>query len=155
MALFLSTYVNKIDKKGRISIPAPFRSTLTSQNFNGIVAYPSFVYECIEACGMDRIERLSESIDNLDPFSTERDAFATSILGGCVQLAFDGEGRIGLPESLIDVAKLTEKAVFVGKGQTFEIWDPVKFEVYAEQARELAKKNRGALSLRPKQENGK
>lgn len=147
MALFLSTYVNKIDKKGRVSVPALFRSALANQNFNGIVAYPSFLYECIEACGMDRIEKLSESIDDLDPFSEERDAFATSILGGSIQLSFDGDGRVLLPEQLITVAKLEDKATFVGKGKTFEIWNPGIFEAYAQNARKLAKEKRGALSL--------
>jgi MraZ protein len=146
--------VEREGQKGRVSVPALFRSALASQHFQGVVAYPSFVYPCIEACGMDRIERLSESIDNLDPFSEERDAFATSILGGCVQLALDGDGRILLPQSLVEIAGLDEQAVFVGKGQTFEIWAPQKFEEYAAKARDLAKQHRGALSLRPKNAGG-
>lgn len=150
MALFLSTYTNKIDKKGRVSVPAPFRASLASQHFNGIVAYASFVHPCVEACGIDRIERLSESIDDLDPFSEERDAFATSILGGCVQLGFDGDGRVLLPELLISEASLSDRAVFVGKGQTFEIWKPETFEEYSTKARELARDRRGNLSLRNK-----
>lgn len=147
MALFLSTYINKVDKKGRISIPALFRSVLTSQNFSGIIAYPSFVHECVEACGMERIEKLSQSIDNLDPYSEERDAFAASILGGCEQLSFDTEGRVMLPGKLIDFAGIKEQAVFVGKGQTFEIWSPGKFEAYSKKAKELAKQHRASLSL--------
>lgn len=147
MALFLSTYVNKIDKKGRISVPANFRNTLNDQAFKGIIAYPSFVNGCIEACGMDRIERLSESIDDLDPFSDERDAFATAILGGSMQLPFDGEGRVMLPESLISEAQISAKAVFVGKGATFEIWNPEQFESYSAKAKDLAHRQRGALRL--------
>lgn len=103
---------------------------------------------------MARIERLSESIDNLDPFSDERDAFATSILGGSQQLAFDSEGRVSISEELIATAKLTEKAVFVGKGATFEIWDPATFEEYSTAARELAKKQRAVLSLTSKNRGG-
>lgn len=154
MSLFLSTYINKIDKKGRISVPAPFRAVLTGQHFSGIIAYPSFVYECIEASGINRIEKLSESIDSLDPYSEERDAFAASILGGCVQLSFDSDGRVTLPESLIEIAHLTEQAVFVGKGQTFEIWEPKAFESYAEKARSMAKERRGALRLTPNTPKG-
>lgn len=150
MALFLSTYVNRIDKKGRVSVPAPFRSVLANQHFPGIVAYPSFVHECIEACGMERMEKLSESIDGMDPYSEQRDAFAASILGGCVQLSFDAEGRVLLPEKLIAVAKLKEQAVFAGKGQTFEIWSPEVFESYADKARAMAKQHRGALSFQQK-----
>src|SRR4051812_17549324 len=131
MALFLSTYVNKLDKKGRISVPAPFRTVLAEQKFAGIVAYGSFINPCIEGCGFDRIERLSASIDALDPYSDERDAFATTILGGSMQLAFDSEGRVFLPESLIELARIVDQAVFVGKGATFEIWEPTTFNAYA------------------------
>lgn len=147
MALFLSTYQNRIDKKGRISVPAPFRALLVKEEFPGIIAYPSFVNPCIEACGVKRISRLSDSIDALDPFSAERDAFATSILGGSVQLAFDGEGRVMLPAELLETAQITELATFVGKGETFEIWNPKQFEEYAEKARALAKNARATLQL--------
>jgi MraZ protein len=147
MALFLSTYVNKIDKKGRVSVPAPFRAVLANQAFSGVVVYGSFINPCIEGCGIERIERLSASIDALDPYSDERDAFATTILGGSAPLAFDSEGRIFLPESLITLAKLSEQAVFIGKGATFEIWEPVTFNHYAETARELARDKRASLRL--------
>ncbi len=148
MGLFLSTYTNRIDKKGRVSVPAPFRAVIANEHYAGIVAYASFVNPCVEACGMARVEQLSSSIDHLDPFSEERDAFATAILGGSVQLPFDGEGRVLLPENLLDIAKLKENAVFIGKGQTFEIWSPERFKTYADKAREVAKNARAALQLK-------
>ncbi len=147
MALFLSTFVNKIDNKGRVSVPAQFRLSLTNENFSGIIIYESFVNDCIEGCDMERIKKLSDSIDNLDPFSEERDSFATTILGGAVQLSFDSDGRVILPESLLKKAKIKDKAVFVGKGPTFEIWQPEKFEIYASKAKENAKEKRGSLRL--------
>jgi MraZ protein len=147
MALFLSTYTNKIDKKGRISVPAGYRAVLKGQKFSGIIIYPSFINDCIEACGIDRIERLSESIDNLDPYSEERDAFATAILGGAQQLAFDSDGRVVLPASLLEENSISEQALFIGKGATFEIWNPVKFAKYADRARDIAKKQRHVLRL--------
>jgi MraZ protein len=148
--LFLSTYTNKIDKKGRVSVPALFRTSLSQQEFPGIIAYSSFINPCIEACGMNRIEVLNQTIDNLDPYSESRDAFATTIMGGCVQLAFDSEGRIVLPETLIEFAKLENQACFVGKGATFEIWNPQDFEDYASKAREIAKKDRQTLQFIPR-----
>jgi MraZ protein len=148
--LFLSTYTNKIDKKGRVSVPASFRPYLLQQTFPGIIAYSSFINPCIEACGINRMETLNQTIDSLDPYSESRDAFATTILGGCVQLAFDGEGRIILPENLIKFANLEEQACFVGKGATFEIWSPENFEAYAARAREIAKQDRMALQFTPK-----
>ena len=152
MALFLSTFINKIDSKGRISVPAQFRMALSNAallgtEFSGVIIYESFVNSCIEGCDIGRIKRLSDSIDELDPFSESRDAFATTILGGAVQLAFDSDGRVILPANLIAVADLKDKAVFVGKGTTFEIWQPERFEEYAKKAKENAKDNRNLLRL--------
>jgi MraZ protein len=145
MALFLSAFEKQIDKKGRVSVPPTIRAVLSAQNFNGMVAYPSFVRPCIEACGMERLEKLHARIESLDPFSEEHDAFATAILGGSVQIAFDNEGRAVLPEALLAAAGITDTVVFVGKGATFEIWAPASFAKHQEAARAAALKNRLAL----------
>ena len=147
MALFLSTFAKKIDKKGRVSVPAQFRAALTEESFGGIIVYSSFVHGCIEACGMSRIEKLSAGIDNLDPFSDERDAFATAVLGGSSQLQFDSEGRVMLPPELMTASNIVEDVVFVGKGPTFEIWEPKQFEEYSIKARKLALEKRSSLRL--------
>ena len=147
MALFLSTFTNKVDSKGRVSVPAQFRASLVKKDFSGIVVYESFVNDCIEGCDIERIKKISESIDNLDPFSEERDAFATTVLGGSVQLSMDNEGRVVLPESLLKTAKIKDSVVFLGKGSTFEIWQPAKFEEYAAKAKKEAKSKRNLLRL--------
>ncbi|MBY0408321.1 MAG: division/cell wall cluster transcriptional repressor MraZ [Rickettsiales bacterium] len=147
--LFLSTYQNRIDKKGRVSVPASFRAALAGQEFSGIVAYGSLLHACIEGCGMNRFMKLNERIEMLDPFSEERDAFATTIFGESVQLPFDGEGRIMLPEHLISTAGISEQAVFVGKGEIFEIWEPKAFGEHAARAREVARDKRFQLRGTP------
>ena len=78
--MFLSSFENKLDKKGRVSVPATFRSHLTSMGYNGFISYPSFNHTALEACSQDRIEKLSNTIDSLNPFEENRDYFATSIL---------------------------------------------------------------------------
>ena len=75
----LSSYENKLDKKGRVSVPATFRSHLSSMGYNGFISYPSFNHDALEACSQDRIEKLSDTIDTL-PFEEKRDYFATSVL---------------------------------------------------------------------------
>jgi len=147
MALFLSTFTNKVDAKGRVSVPAQFRSSLVNDNFSSMVVYESFINDCIEGCDLERIKKISESIDDLDPYSEERDAFATAVLGGSVQLSIDGDGRVILPENLLKKAKIKDQAVFVGKGSTFEIWHPEKFEEYMKQAKSQAKSKRNLLRL--------
>jgi MraZ protein len=145
MALFLSTIEKQIDKKGRVSVPPTFRAVLAAQNFNGMIAYASFTNPCIEACGMERIEKLYARMESLDPFSEEHDAFTTSILGGSTQLAFDSEGRVVIPEALLTMAGITDVGVFVGKGATFEIWAPELFKSQQARMRELALARRLSL----------
>ncbi len=148
MALFLSTFTNKVDAKGRVSVPAQFRAQLVNKDFSGIVVYESFINDCIEGCDVERIKQISDSIDNLDPFSEERDAFAAAVLGGSSQIAIDGDGRVILPEILLKKAKIKGLAVFVGKGSTFEIWEPKKFEEYMAKAKQDAKAKRNLLRLK-------
>ena len=71
--MFLSTYENKLDKKGRVSVPASYRSYLTNIGYNGIICYPSFNHQCIEAWPQDRIEKISNAIDSLNPFEEKKD----------------------------------------------------------------------------------
>lgn len=145
MKIFLSKYIYNIDKKNRVSVPVSYRAILADQTFNGIIAYPSFRNKCIEACSISRLNELSQIIQNLDPYSDERDAFETIILGEAVQLGFDNEGRIILPKSLLDHAEMVNEACFVGKGLMFEIWKPENFEVYLSNAKVVAQNNRLTL----------
>ena len=145
MNIFLSKYLNKIDKKGRVSIPAGYRGALAKENFNGIIVYPSFKNNCIECCSMSRLEELSKIIQNLDPYSDERDAFETIVLGEAVQLQFDSEGRVILPSYLMEQVGISTQGCFVGKGLVFEIWNPDQFEAHRKCAKEIAQGNRQIL----------
>ena len=143
--MFLSTYENKMDKKGRVSVPASFRSYLSNLGYNGVVCYPSFNNQSIEAWPQDRIEKISNSIDNLNPFEEKRDFFATSILSESTNLQFDSEGRISLTSKLLKHAKIKNSMVFVGQGKTFQIWEPTAFEKFKTNARKKSNLNRSSL----------
>ena len=143
--MFLSTYENKIDKKGRVSVPASFRSYLSNLGYNGVVCYPSFNNQSIEAWPQDRIEKISNAIDTLNPFEEKRDFFATSILSESTNLQFDSEGRISLTTKLLKHAKIKNSMVFVGQGKTFQIWEPIIFEKFKVNARKKANINRPNL----------
>jgi MraZ protein len=139
LALFLSTFVNKVDRKGRVSVPATFRAALSGQNFNGIIVFPSFKLPALEASGIDRMEEMSDRIDALAEFSEDREALS-SILADAQQLPFDGEGRIVLPEALGQHAGIAETATFVGLGRTFQIWEPQRFAKHQQEMRERARR---------------
>ena len=143
--MFLSNYENKIDKKGRVSVPATFRSHLNSLGYNGFISYPSFNHSALESCSQDRIEKISNTIDSLNPYEEKRDYFATSILSESENLQFDTEGRISLSNKLLDHAKIKNNVLFVGLGKTFQIWEPNNFEKFKTLARKKAFKNRSNL----------
>ena len=143
--MFLSTYENRIDKKGRVSVPADFRSHLSNLGYNGVICYPSFNNLSIEACSQDRIEKLSTSIDSLNPFEEKRDFFATSVLSESSSLQFDSEGRVLISEKLLSHAKIKNNILFVGLGKTFQIWEPKSFETFKVVARKKAYQNRSNL----------
>jgi MraZ protein len=144
VALFLSTFVNKVDRKGRVSVPATFRAALAGQTFNGIVAFRSFKLPTVEGSGIDRIEEMSARLDGLEQFSEEYDNLA-SIFADAQQLPFDGEGRIVLPENLVEHAGIGETAAFVGLGRTFQIWEPEAFKRHQAEIRDRAKRQGATL----------
>ena len=149
--MFLSSYENKIDKKGRVSVPATFRSHLSSMGFNGFITYPSFNHFALEACTQDRIEKLSNTIDSLNPFEEKRDYFATSVLSESENLQFDTEGRVFFSKKLLNHAKIKTNVLFVGLGKTFQVWEPTNFEKFKDIARKRAFKNRSNLKWENKQ----
>ena len=151
--MFLSTYENKIDKKGRVSVPASFRSYLSNLGYNGVICYPSFNNQSIEAWPQDRIEKISNSIDSLNPFEEKRGFFATSILSESINLQFDSEGRILLTPKLLKHAKIKSNMVFVGQGKTFQIWEPEIFEKFKVTARKKSNLNRASLKWENKLNN--
>ena len=143
--MFLSTYENKLDKKGRVAVPASYRSYLSKLGYNGIICYPSFNHQCIEAWPQDRIEKISNAIDSLNPFEEKRDFFATSILSESTNLQFDSEGRVQITPKLLKHAKIKNSMLFVGQGKTFQIWEPSLFEKFRTNAKKKSNINRASL----------
>ena len=140
MDRFVSTFTNKIDAKGRVSVPAPFRAVLErdifgSGSLGGIYCYPSLDAPALDAGG----ERLAKKIDGLlaglPDYSDERDELSVALYGDVQILSIDGDGRIVLPQSLRAHAGLNGAVTFVGLGDKFQMWEPGQFEKRRELAR--------------------
>lgn len=136
MPLFLSTFVNKVDRKGRLSVPAPFRAALASQSFQGVVLFKAHTHACLEGFDYGTMDELSTRLDTFDLFSNQQDDLASTIFGEAVQLPFDSEGRVMIPEEMARFAGLAEQAAFVGMGRKFQIWNPDSWAQRRNAARE-------------------
>ena len=126
-------------------MPATFRSHLSSLGYNGFISYPSFNHSSLECCSQDRIEKLSNTIDTLNPFEEKRDYFATAVLSESSNLIFDTEGRVQFPNKLLNFAKIKSDILFVGLGKTFQVWNPKNFEKFKSFARKKALQSRSTL----------
>ena len=147
MDRFVSTFENKIDSKGRVSVPASFRTVLErdayrSEATGGIYCYPSLDAPALDAGG----ERLAQKIDGLlaglPDYSDERDELSVALYGDVQVLTIDGDGRIVLPRDLRDHAGIEARVTFVGLGEKFQIWHPEQFAGRRRVAREKVQAHR-------------
>ena len=146
MELFVSKFLNKIDKKGRISLPSTFRNVLPKNNKNEIILYKSLKYNSIEGCHSDRIIEIANRINKLDIFSDDQDDFATSIFSEIVSTNIDREGRILIPDDLKIHANINTEALFIGQGYFFQIWEPKAADERQRQSRLRLIKEKKTLS---------
>lgn len=154
MPLFMSKYTNKVDKKGRVSVPAQFRAALPLGFQKSIVISQAVNHNAIECCDLLHIEKVNDSLEGFAPYSDEHDEFSLALMSGLVELTFDGNGRIIIPQDLLDFAGITEYATFAGKGKTFQIWEPEAFKQELDIARNKVKEKRSLLRFRVDKENG-
>ncbi len=150
MDRFVSTFTNRIDAKGRVSIPAPFRAVLERDRYAagsglGIYCYPSLDAPALDAGG----ERLAQKIDallaGLPDYSDERDELSVALYGDVQVLAIDQDGRIVLPEKLRVHAGIGAEIAFVGLGEKFQMWEPARFEERRSRARQKVDAHRKLL----------
>ena len=142
MSHFLGTHQNRLDAKGRVSIPAPFRAHLrngTEASAATVILRPSHKHACIEAWPETVFQTLATPLDRLDMFSEDQDDLITALYADANRVEADKEGRIILPESLVQYAGLAETVVFMGLGRTFQIWEPAAAEQRRMEARSGAR----------------
>ena len=152
MSLFFSEQTNRVDKKGRVSVPAQFRSALGEALTLGVAAFPAFSLdkEAIEVWPIARLEQLQDSLDrNYDRFSEDQKSLALLIFAEARQLTFDDTGRVMLPKVLLDTAAISEEALFVGQGRTFQIWNPKRYAPHKILIEERAANGRMSLTVFP------
>ncbi|MDA8852600.1 division/cell wall cluster transcriptional repressor MraZ [Hyphomicrobiales bacterium] len=149
MKIFMSSAINKIDSKGRISIPAPFRSVLEFQGYPGVYLFPSFTSKAVDGGGQDLIDQISLSVEKMQLFAEETDALSTALFADTYSLSYDQDGRISLPEILIEHANLSEKVIFVGQGRKFQMWNPDDFNEFKREAKIKALENRNLIGPSP------
>jgi len=143
MDRFVSTFTNRIDAQGRVSIPASFRAVLERDGYaGGVYCYPSLDAPALDAGGERLAKKIDSLLSGLPDYSNERDELSVALYGDVQVLAVDGDGRIRLPEALRAHAGFSAQVTFVGLGDKFQMWEPGRFEERRRVAREKVHEHR-------------
>ncbi len=135
LALFTGHVINKVDRKGRVSVPASFRNELVKLSFPGIVVFPSpDGLAAIDGAGIDWLESLSANFGTTNPFANKQRKARMALFSQVERLPFDPEGRVVLTRTLLDHAGITDSIAFIGMGETFQIWQPDQGAAFLDEA---------------------
>jgi len=134
MNRFVSNTTLRLDAKGRVSIPAPFRAVLARDGFDGLYCYPALDQPAIDAGGNALLAEIEALIARFPPYSDEREEFLVALYGRSETVKIDGEGRAVLTDELKSHAGITDAVAFVGLGHKFQIWEPQRFRAHLAKA---------------------
>ena len=148
MERFISHCTSRLDAKGRVSVPAAFRTVLVRDGFEGLYVHPSLDVVALDCGGHTLLNEIHGLIASFSPYSEERDTFALALEGTSEVLKLDTEGRISLTESLKTGAGITSEVTFVGLGHKFQIWEPGRFQVHLGEAKTRVRALKLQLSAR-------
>ncbi len=135
MSRFLSNATNRIDAKGRVSVPSAFRSVLAQRNVQELYCFQDFVFPAISIGGPDLLERFERQIAAEDPFSPDANEMSLLIHGGGVFMKLDAEGRLMVTDFIRGFTGISDEVTFVGRADHFQLWQPQAFVAAQAQAR--------------------
>lgn len=139
---FVSLFTNRFDSKGRVSVPAPFRTVMTRDGFDGLYLSHSLYQPALDCGGHGFLRELEALLAGLSPHSEQWDLLATAVYGPSEILKVDSEGRIALSEAARAYAGLTSEATFLGLGRKFQIWEPGRAQAHLAEAKRQVRDHR-------------
>lgn len=126
IAMFIGEYSHTIDAKGRLAMPSKFRSKLQ----RGAVVTRG-LDNCLFVFSASEWKKFAEQVVNAPLTKANSRAFSRFLLAGAVEVEFDKQGRMLLPEYLRTHAGLTKKTIVAGLGSRIEIWDDTAWQQYS------------------------
>lgn len=135
MDRFLSSAVNRIDAKGRVSVPAHFRSVVQSRGYSELYAIRQLDVPALDVGGLDLLDRYEQRIAQEDPLLQTADDLSFFVHGDGAFLKFDQDGRITVTDFIREHTGISTDVAFVGRGSFFQMWEPEKLRAYGSEVR--------------------
>ncbi len=143
MFQFLGTHQNRLDAKGRVSIPAAFRAALRTESDTeaaaSLILRMSHKHRCIEGWPLARFALMATPLGHYNQFSDAHDNMSSTLFADAAPAEADKEGRIVLPDEMVEYAGLSNQVTFMGMGELFQIWEPTAAARRRAEAREAAR----------------
>ena len=144
MNRFLSNAVNRIDAKGRVSVPAHFRTVVQQRGYSELYAIRQLDVPALDVGGLDLLDRYEERMKLEDPFLQTADDMSFFVHGDGAFLKLDQDGRITVTDFIREHTGISSEVAFVGRGNFFQMWEPGKLGVYGAEVRaRLSRLRRG------------
>ncbi|SMH50176.1 division/cell wall cluster transcriptional repressor MraZ [Mesorhizobium australicum] len=135
MDRFLSSAVNRIDAKGRVSVPGAFRALAAKRGYHELYALRALDEPALDVGGMDLLERYERQLEQTNPFLRTADDMSAYVHGEGTFLKLDGDGRITMSDFIREHTGITSEVGFLGRGQFFQIWEPERMRQNLAQVR--------------------
>lgn len=147
MNRFLGHVTNRIDAKGRVSVPAHFRSIIQQAGHTELYALRSLHLPALDAGGPDLLTRFDKRLESEDPFAEMADdmSFYLHADGGFLKL--DADGRITVTDFLREHTGITTDVTFAGANTHFQMWQPELFETHRAKVRQRLMERRRLENL--------
>ena len=131
MATFTNKYPVSVDFKGRVVLPSAFKKELTDR-FCGVFVVEKDAYEsCLNVYPLeiweDRVSKIMERLNSDDPRHSK---FLSMYFEEIVKLTMAANGRLNIPNNMLDFAGIKKEAIFAGQGKRIRLWEPVRHREY-------------------------
>lgn len=145
--MFLGTFINKLDKKGRVSVPAPFREALhkIQSHKSSVIVYRSYRQQALDVLSENKMQQMIERAEGDDFFSQDFDHISATIFADSRVISFDADGRVILPQEFLEHIGVDEQIAFVGKGSSFQLWRPDVFSHFQKEAMSVLAQKTGRV----------
>lgn len=128
MNAIIGTYECKVDAKGRLLIPAPFKKQLTASLQDGFVLKRSVFQPCLELYPMQEWDLMMQKINKLNRFVKKNNDFIRRFTAGVKVVEIDNLGRLLIPKDLLVFGAITKDVVLSSAVNIIEIWDKELYE---------------------------
>ncbi len=134
---FTGEYINLVDQKNRLSIPAKFRNALDSDNDKTFVLSKGFD-ECLLLYPLNEWKIVEEQLSSLSSIKNKNRNFIRKITRHANYVKYDSQGRVAIPELLLEYANIDKEVIVIGVVKKIELWNKTTLDNYEKQKQFLS-----------------